>query len=159
LIKAIIFDLGNTLIHQERALVDKTFETLPYAVEVLTQLKKKYKLALITNVLPTTAVERIHEILREVELFDFFDEIVVSSGVGYDKPAQQIFTIALEKLNVKPEEAVMVGNTISTDIFGGNRMGMKTVLIQLGQEYQRTNWEKPDHIIHSLKELTSQVVT
>jgi putative hydrolase of the HAD superfamily len=157
LIKAIIFDLGNTLIHQERALVDKTFETLPFAVEVLTQMKKKYKLALITNVLPTTAVEQIHEILREIELFDFFDEIVVSSGVGYDKPAQQIFQIALKKLNVKPEEAVMVGNTISTDIFGGNRMGMTTVLLQPSQDYQRTDWERPDHIIHSLRELASQL--
>lgn len=155
MIKAIIFDLGGTLIQVEKK-VGKTYETLPYAVGVLTQLKKKYKLALITNVRPTVTVERIHEILREAELLDFFDEIIVSSGVGYDKPAEQIFQIVLEKLNVKPEEAVMVGNTISTDVFGGNRMGMKTVLIQLGQEYQKSDWEKPDHIIHSLKELANQ---
>ena len=155
MIKAIIFDLGNTLIQEEKR-VGKTYEKLPYTVEVLTQLKEKYKLAIITNVRPTTTVERIHEILKEAELLDFFDEIIVSSGVGYDKPAEQIFKLALEKLNVKPEEAIMVGNTISTDIFGGNRIGMKTVLIQPSQEYQRRGWEKPDHIINSLKELASQ---
>lgn len=118
MIKAIIFDLGGTLIQVEKK-VGKTYETVPYAVEVLTQLKKKFQLALITNVPSTTAVERIHEILREAELFDFFDEIVVASGVGYNKPDEQIFQIALEKLNVKSEEVVMVGDTISTDIFGG----------------------------------------
>ncbi len=128
-------------------------EKVPFAVEVLEQLKKKYKLAIITNVTPTTNVERIHGVLRETELLDFFDEIIVSSEVGYNKPAEQIFEIALRKLNVKPEEAIMVGNTISTDIFGGNRIGMKTVLIQNGRVYQGSDWEKADHVIHSLKEL------
>lgn len=157
MIKAIIFDLGGTLIQVEKK-VGKTYETVPYAVEVLTQLKKKFQLALITNVPSTTAVERIHEILREAELFDFFDEIIVACGVGYNKPDEQIFQIALEKLNVKSEEVVMVGDTISTDIFGGNRLGMTTVLLQPGQEYQRKDWETPDHIIHSLKELASQLI-
>jgi putative hydrolase of the HAD superfamily len=56
-------------------------------------------------------------------------------------------------LDVEPEEAVMIGNTISTDIFGANRVGMKTVLFQPSSGYQRSDWETPDHTIHSLKEL------
>ncbi len=63
----------------------------------------------------------------------------------------------LDKLNVKPEEAIMIGNTISTDIFGGNAMGMTTVLFQRGQEYQRSDYETPDHTIHSLKELLNLI--
>ena len=59
----------------------------------------------------------------------------------------------LEKLETEPKETVMVGNTIATDIFGGNRVGMKTVLLQQGTEYTRSEWETPDHIISSLKEL------
>jgi putative hydrolase of the HAD superfamily len=91
--------------------------------------------------------------LREVELYYFFDVILVSSEVGISKPETGIFEIVLKPLNVEPEEAVMVGNTISTDIFGGNRVGMKTVLFQPEQEYQKSEWETPDNTIHSLKEL------
>jgi len=43
LIKAAIFDLGNTLVSED------TGDAFPFAIEVLTQLKNKYKLALITN--------------------------------------------------------------------------------------------------------------
>ena len=147
MLKAIIFDLGNTLIRQDDD------SRLPHAKRVLTQLKKQFKLALVTNVLPTTSTERIHELLRRAELYDFFDVILVSSEVGISKPEPRIFEIVLKGLNVVPEEAVMVGNTISTDIFGGNRVGLKTVLFQPEQEYQRSEWETPDHTIHSLKEL------
>ena len=147
MLKAIIFDLGNTLIRQDD---DSRF---PHAKRVLTQLKKQFKLALITNVLPTTSTERIHELLRRAELYDFFDVILVSSEVGISKPEPRIFEIVLKGLNVVPEEAVMVGNTISTDIFGGNRVGLNTVLFQPEQEYKRSEWETPDHTINSLKEL------
>ena len=152
LLKAIIFDLGNTLIQQDDG------RAFPHAIEVLTQLKNQYKLAIISNVLPTTTADVVHELLREAQLFDFFDVIVVSSEVEISKPNPRIFEIVLDELNVKPEEAVMIGNTISTDIFGGNRVGMKTVLIQIGQEYQRSEWENPDHTIHDLKALLELII-
>jgi FMN phosphatase YigB (HAD superfamily) len=73
--------------------------------------------------------------------------------VGINKPNERIFTLALQQLHVKPEEAVMIGNTISTDIFGGNRVGLTTILVQRAAQYQPSEWEQPDHTIHSLKEL------
>jgi FMN phosphatase YigB (HAD superfamily) len=51
---------------------------------------------------------------------------------------------------------MMVGNRISTDIVGGNRMGMKTVLLKWNKRYnERTtsDEEKPAHTIKSLREL------
>ena len=151
LLKAIIFDLGNTLIRQDDG------RAFPHTAEVLTQLKNKYKLAIISNVLPKTATDTVHDLLKETQLFDFFDMIAVSSEVGVSKPDPRIFETVLDELKVKPEEAVMIGNTISTDIFGGNAIGMRTVLFQPGQEYQRSEWETPDHTIHSLKELLELV--
>lgn len=47
----------------------------------------------------------------------------------------------------------MVGDTIATDIFGGNVYGMTMVLVQRGQEYQLREKEKPNHTISSLTEL------
>ena len=82
--------------------------------------------------------------------------MVVSTDVGYNKSDERIFQIALEKLGVKPQEAILVGNRISTDILGGNRTGMKTVLINWNKRHQEKvtcELERPTYIINSLKEL------
>ncbi|MCW4041775.1 MAG: HAD family hydrolase [Candidatus Bathyarchaeota archaeon] len=146
-----MFDLGNTLIIQGNPL--GRIQTFPETHEVLQILNKQYKLALITNVYPTTTVEHVHEVLREANIHEYFDVITVSSGVGMSKPTAQIFEDTLRQLDVTPDEAIMVGNTISTDIFGGNCVGMTTVLIQHHEEYQPMDWEQPDHTIHSLNEI------
>jgi putative hydrolase of the HAD superfamily len=125
----------------------------PEVKKVLRTLKEMYKLALITNVPSSISVEYVHDGLRELGIHELFDVIIVSSDVGINKPHEEIFTLTLNYLQVKPKEAVMIGNTIATDIFGGNRMGMTTVLVQRGQEYQPSDWEQPDHTIQSLKEL------
>ena len=147
LIKAVVFDLGDTLVSQA------TGDSFPFAVEVLDWLKGRYKLALITNVMSTTPREKINSILRDAGLEGFFDVIVVSSEYGFSKPDPRIFEIAFNELGVRAEEAVMIGNTISTDIFGANRVGMKTILFQPQEAYQRSEWETPDHEIRSLREL------
>jgi putative hydrolase of the HAD superfamily len=145
--KAIVFDLGNTLIEESSG------SLLPFTASVLKELKKKYRLGLITNTLPETRKEKIMSILSEVGIGECFDEVLVSSELGFGKPDPRIFHLMLSALNVKPEESIMIGNTISTDIFGGNRVGMHTVLIQPEDEYNRSEWERPDHVIKSLDEL------
>lgn len=150
LLKAILFDLGNTLI-PERGKP----KTLPYAIEVLTELKSKFKLAVICNA-TTATLEKVKEIMREAGILHFFDAVVVSTDVGYRKPDERIFQITLEKLGVKPQEAIMIGNRITTDIIGGNRMGMKTILFKWNDKYPEEvtcELEKPSYTINSLNEL------
>jgi putative hydrolase of the HAD superfamily len=146
MIKAVIFDLDDTLISQEDG------KALPFALEILTHLKPRYKIALISNI-RTQSLENVRERLREVALDGFFDEIILAGEVDIHKPDPRIFEIVLDRLEVNPEEAVMVGDIISTDVFGGNRVGMRTVLLQQSEVYQRSSWEHPDHTVHSLKEL------
>jgi putative hydrolase of the HAD superfamily len=145
--KAIVFDLGNTLIEEGSG------SLLPFTVSVLGELKKKCKLGLITNTIPETKKEDVINLLRNAGIGEYFDQILVSSELGFGKPDPRIFHLMLKMLDVKPEESVMVGNTISTDIFGGTRVGMKTVLIQPEDEYRRSEWETPNHVIKSLNEL------
>lgn len=94
--------------------------------------------------------------MKNAEILDFFDAIIVSTQVGHRKPDERIFQTALEKPGVEPQEAIMVGNRISTDILGGNKMGMKTVLIKWSSRHQEKvtcELEKPSYTIHSLNEL------
>jgi len=45
------------------------------------------------------------------------------------KPAQRAFRKALELLQLEAKETLMVGDQLMTDVFGGNRMGLHTVLV------------------------------
>jgi putative hydrolase of the HAD superfamily len=135
-------------------------QKLPHLDEVLAELKQRgYKLGLITNTV-TSREEHVRIALRKINCEKFFDVIVTSVDVGCNKPDKKIFLTALKRLSVKPREAVMVGNRVSADIVGGNRIGMKTVLLKWNQRYPEkiaSPEEQPTHVIKSLKELPKLV--
>lgn len=156
-LKAIIFDLGDTLIQEEQKL-GRTYIKVPYVLETLNQLIAEYKLGIITNVHPSTTESRIHEILQLAGIHDFFKVIIISSVVGFEKPDERIFQLAFEQLGVLASEAVMIGNRVSADIRGGNRVGMITILLKWNDRYPEPSLieeEKPDYIISSYKQLKS----
>lgn len=45
------------------------------------------------------------------------------------KPRKKAFLKGIEHLGLKPEETAVVGDQIFTDVFGGNRLGLKTILV------------------------------
>jgi len=152
MLKAVLFDLGGTLIEEgDGSYFPKAF---PYSVKLLTKLKPKFKLAIVCNT--TETLDFVREAMNATGILDFFDAVIVSTDVGSRKPEERIFKIALDRLGVKPREAVMVGNRITTDILGGNMAGMKTVLIKWKCKYYEpitSEQEKPSHTIYSLEEL------
>lgn len=152
MIKGVFFDLGDTLIKEGGV------ETLPDAHEVLEVLADRHRLAIVCNT--SASGERVQEILRSAGIERYFDLTLVSSEVGFRKPDERIFRIALENLGLQPDEVVMVGNRISVDILGGNRVGMKTVLIKWNDRYREEvtcELERPTYIIKALRELVSIV--
>jgi len=160
LIRAVFFDLGDTLVAEESAggkhLWEVTLQKLPYLDEVLMELKKRcYKLGVITNTV-TSRESHVRMALRRIDIEKYFDVVVTSVDVGFNKPDERIFLAALEALKVKPKEAVMVGNRITADIVGGKRIGMKTILLKWNERYPEkiiSEEEKPAYTISSLKEL------
>jgi len=160
MIRAVFFDLGDTLIAEEdiggRHLGEVTLKKLPHLDEVLTELKKKgFKLGIITNTV-TSREENVRMALRNIDIEKYFDVIITSVDVGHEKPDERIFLTALRKVRVKPKEAVMVGNRISADIVGGNRVGMKTILFKWNKRYKEritSPEEQPTRTIKSLDEL------
>ena len=150
MIRGVFFDLGDTLVSEEN------FEALPYAHEVLQSLKSRYKLAVICDTEDSN--EKIKEIMEKAKILEYFDLIVASSEVGVTKPNEKIFRVALSKLNLQPNEVVVVGNRISRDILGGNQLGMRTILVKWNDRYPDTitnELEKPNFTIKTLAELIS----
>ena len=125
---------------------------VPYkdSEETLEALSKKYKLGLITN----GPSDGQRSKLRHSGLDRFFnpDEIVVSGDYPFKKPDPRLFWAACEKLNVKPEECVYVGDIYGRDVLGAHRAGMTPVWMW--------NWGERKCgtdiiIIHKISELTN----
>jgi HAD superfamily hydrolase (TIGR01509 family) len=158
-IKAILFDLGDTLVTEEsvgdKHTPDVELEKVPYADEVLQALIGKYKLAVVTNT-STSREKDIRLALRKIGLEGYFDSIITSVDVGHEKPDEEIFREVLERLQVKPTEAVMIGNRIKTDILGANKLGITSIYFRWNDRYLEeitSQLEKPAYTISSLKEL------
>ncbi|WP_442604048.1 HAD family hydrolase [Paenibacillus sp. KN14-4R] len=94
--------------------------------KVLQQLKEKYMLLLLTNGCPDLQQEKLD---GAPELASYFDQIIISGNHGQGKPAETIFWRAVEALGIEPSEGVMVGDKLTTDILGSNRIGMKNMWI------------------------------
>ena len=68
-------------------------------------------------------------VLKVNELYDFFDEIVISSEVNIEKPRKEIFDIAMKRTNAIPKECLYVGDNYYDDAVGSSRIGMNSVII------------------------------
>jgi putative hydrolase of the HAD superfamily len=96
------------------------------AFPVITKLKEKYKVGLVTNWEHTP---RIYELLRELDADELFDCVVVSDNVGYAKPDPRVFEPAFNITQVTANEAMYVGD-MNIDIEGALNAGMVPVLIR-----------------------------
>lgn len=120
-------------------------------ISTLSTLKgKAYKLGVVTD----GSIDSTYEILMRLGITEFFDVIVVSEEVGIEKPNPKIFQEALIRLNARPSETMIVGDSLERDIKGGKQLGMVTVLIQRYQlRKNRETKVEPDYRIQRFDEL------
>ena len=108
--KAIILDVDQTLRKYKRKIPKENQEWLQ-------KLKKELKIIVVSNGYD-----------KNIKLF--FDENGIPY-IGYAaKPLRKNFLLACEMLNVKPEEVVVIGNSLVTDVYGGKRNNMKTIKVK-----------------------------
>jgi putative hydrolase of the HAD superfamily len=137
----------------QRGISRKRLCAYPQAPEVLSNLKKHYQLAIVSDAQSAYAVPE----LRAAGLAEYFNPIVISGDYGYRKPDPRLFQNALDKLGVRPEHAIFVGNDRYRDVFGAQQLGMKTVLFASGQAAHHDHDAEPDYIIYHFSELPTAV--
>ena len=96
------------------------------AAEMLKGLKEDLGLhvAVVSN---TGSLFQVFSTLEKYGVRHYFDEITLSSIVGYRKPHPNIFRIACAQANLDPSECAFVGDTLSRDVVGPRRMGFGRV--------------------------------
>jgi len=103
-----------------------SFENTPINNEMYDLVKiikeKQLKTALITD----NKMDRIKIVKEKYKLDKLFDIILVSVEIGFGKDNKKIFEIALNKLNVKPDECIFIDNQEKNLIIPRN-MGINTI--------------------------------
>lgn len=119
------------------------------AIESLRQLHGRYKLGIVSNF---AIPECVSKLLQKHNLAELFDVVIVSGAVNKRKPSPEIFKKALDILEIDPEDAVFVGDTMEADIEGAKSAGMKTIYIERRMQ-QAAEDEGPNQIIKTMSDL------
>ncbi len=125
--------------------------SVPFAntVKTLNVLHNRgYKMAVATSRSKITALE----ILQQAGLNEFFEIIVSAEDAAEQKPHPAPLLHALEKLNIAPNLAAMIGDS-DVDVEAGKNAGTATVRVTYGFHTERLHETAPDFIIDDIGEL------
>lgn len=99
---------------------------LPGAEEAVKSLGRKYRLYLASN--GTATVQ--HGRLTSAGLYPYFEQVFISEEIGFNKPSREYFEACFAKIpGFDPARAVMVGDSLTSDILGGKNAGLTTVWV------------------------------
>lgn len=111
-IKLILFDMDNTLVNHEYMYTDELKEWIKYIKN------EGVMLYIFSNSRVGSAVKRIAS------------ELGMKYKYKVAKPRLSGYKKIVEETNIQKENIIMIGDQIFTDIWGGNRFGIKTVLVK-----------------------------
>ena len=123
------------------------------AEQTLSSLLISYDLGIIAN-----QSMDILKILEDSKIERFFKVILISSEVKIRKPDLEIFRMAMNLVKRSPENCIMVGDRLDTDISPANKLGIKTIRITnslFKLQEPMNEFEKPTHIVANLSEIAN----
>jgi putative hydrolase of the HAD superfamily len=127
----------------------------PDANTVIAELSRRgYRLGVISN---TTSTVDLPRFIEECGLQKYFEVVILSAACGMRKPDPAIFLEAASRLQIGPVHCAYIGNKPRFDVAGPRRAGFGMALIinsnNASLEPGKDSFEKPDGIIHELREL------
>ncbi|XP_062375589.1 N-acylneuraminate-9-phosphatase [Sardina pilchardus] len=123
----------------------------PAVRTMLEELRRTHRLLLLTNGESQTQREKVQAIGSAAELFS---AIVVGGEHPEEKPALSIFTYCFRQLGVQPQDCIMVGDNLGTDIQGGFNAGVRaTVWVNASGQVPSEGSARPDYSISTVLDL------
>ena len=110
-IKGLIFDVDNTIATMGKGITEGCYKWIKEAKEL------GYKVCILSN---SVNLKKVRKIMTELDVL----------GLCFaKKPSTKGFEMALDLLDLKKEEVIMIGDQIFTDVLGANRFGIKSILV------------------------------
>jgi putative hydrolase of the HAD superfamily len=103
---------------------------IPATLDMLTALRGRYRLGLLSNFTHGPAAR---EIIARLGLTPFFDVLLVSGELGYRKPHSHVFRELVARLHVPKEHIAFVGDDVEADIHGAQQAGLQPIWVTYTQ--------------------------
>jgi putative hydrolase of the HAD superfamily len=132
---------------------DKLIQMFPDSLAAIELFRSRgIKLALITNGSAETQWSKIHRF----HLSALFDCILVEGDLGFGKPEEEIYLLALKQLGVSADETWMIGDNYEWEVEAPQRLGIKGIWVDReGVGCSPNSSAQPYLIIRSLGDLLS----
>jgi len=120
-------------------------------------LKTQIRLAVVSDAPSREAWMRVYYL----NLHHVFDPVLTFDDTGARKPSPKPFKLALDKMNVGPDEALMIGDWPDRDVVGAKQIGMKTIFARYGDTFgtkeSGADWDVNDiyEVVGIIKELNN----
>lgn len=110
-IKGLIFDVDNTIATMGKGITEGCYKWIKEAKEL------GYKICILSN---SVNLKKIRKIMADLDVL----------GLCFaKKPSTKGFDMALNLLDLKKEQVIMIGDQIFTDVLGANKFGIKSILV------------------------------
>ena len=120
-------------------------------------LKAQIRLAVVSDAPSREAWMRLYYL----NLHHVFDPVLTFDDTGARKPSPKPFKLALDRMNVGPDEALMIGDWPDRDVVGAKQIGMKTIFARYGDTFgtndSGADWDVNDiyEVVGIIKELNN----
>ena len=111
--------------------------------EILEHLKPNYQLHIITNGFEEAQQRK----MENANIAAYFSTVTNSEMAGVKKPNPIIFDYALTKANAKPEESIMIGDSLEADVQGALNVGLDAILYNYHKVNPEPHIKQVDHLL------------
>lgn len=148
LTEEVLRDMAHEIGAEFLRLTNKYFCLMPDAETVVKYLAGKYPLTIISNGFKEVQYYKF----EHSGLAPFLTHTLISEEVGINKPQPSIFEIALQRNGITAQEAVMIGDSYSSDIAGAKAAGIDQIWIHEGETDETATYIVPKitEIMHLL---------
>jgi 2-haloacid dehalogenase len=141
-------DVETFRLHYQEYL-GSVYRYIDNSLEVCKALKGKCRQFVVTNGVTKTQMAK----LSAAGFCEIMEDVFISEQLGAPKPQKRFFDKVLERIPQVPQERILiVGDSLSSDIRGGNRAGIKTCWYNPENLQNETDAET-DFIIRNLREV------
>lgn len=127
------------------------------ASALMAAIKRRASLGIVSNNL----LDEQQDKLRACGIDELVDVLVVSEEAGVSKPDPAIFRVALDRLRVRADETVMIGDSWAADVEGARAAGIRAIWFNpagaaapdpYADVHQVTAWEPADDVMRIILE-------
>lgn len=132
--------------------LNQQHELMPGAKEILQELNKTYRLFAASN----GTGDKQYSQTAGAKIDQYFEKIFLSEDIGFDKPDKKFFEAIENELQAKPEDFLMIGDSLSSDIAGANYSNIDSLWYNKNEINNKTDF-KPTYEVTKLADICATI--